>query len=243
MRYFALACDYDGTIATLGQVDSETVAALQKVATSGRKLILVTGRILDELLDVFPEAVMFDRIVAENGAILYRPDSKHTKILGAVPPPEFLSALERENIHPLMVGQSIVATLQPNGAAVLKVIQQLGLQLQVIYNKESLMILPVGINKGTGLLVALDELKTSPQSTVAVGDAENDSALLGACGYGVAVANSVPALKAAADFVTSQANGCGVRQLADFLIQHDLQSLPARLASQGSTGRSESADY
>ena len=43
MRYHVLACDYDGTIAHHGNVDTPTGAVLEQVAASGRKLLLVTG--------------------------------------------------------------------------------------------------------------------------------------------------------------------------------------------------------
>jgi len=43
---------------------------------SGRKLILVTGRELDDLIKVFPRIDLFDRVVAENGALLYRPATR-----------------------------------------------------------------------------------------------------------------------------------------------------------------------
>ena len=50
MRYRVLATDYDGTIAHNGHVDELTLASLDKVVASGRKLILVTGRELEELI-------------------------------------------------------------------------------------------------------------------------------------------------------------------------------------------------
>ena len=43
MRYLALACDYDGTLAAGGRVAQETLAALTRLLASGRQLILVTG--------------------------------------------------------------------------------------------------------------------------------------------------------------------------------------------------------
>jgi hydroxymethylpyrimidine pyrophosphatase-like HAD family hydrolase len=49
MRYFALACDYDGTIASHGRVDGATLSRSSGLRASGRKLILVTGRELDDL--------------------------------------------------------------------------------------------------------------------------------------------------------------------------------------------------
>lgn len=43
MSYWALATDYDGTLATEGQVQETTLAALKRWQETGRKLILVTG--------------------------------------------------------------------------------------------------------------------------------------------------------------------------------------------------------
>ena len=56
MRYHVLAADYDGTLADDGRVDAPTLEALRRLADTGRKLVLVTGRQLDDLLAVFPEA-------------------------------------------------------------------------------------------------------------------------------------------------------------------------------------------
>jgi HAD superfamily hydrolase (TIGR01484 family) len=85
MRYLALACDYDGTIATDGRVDKATIEAFKRLRESGRKLILVTGRHLEDLLKVFPDIALFDRVVVENGALLYRPATREEKALGGVP--------------------------------------------------------------------------------------------------------------------------------------------------------------
>lgn len=73
MRFHALACDFDGTIAWNGQVDQSTVDALARVRQSDRKLILVTGRTLDDLIAHFPNLKLFDRVVAENGAVIHEP--------------------------------------------------------------------------------------------------------------------------------------------------------------------------
>jgi len=85
MRYLALACDYDGTLAAQGCVDEETIAALQRVLASGRKLILVTGRQLEDLRAIFPHINLFERVVVENGALLYRPARREEKILTTPP--------------------------------------------------------------------------------------------------------------------------------------------------------------
>ena len=52
MHYVALATDYDGTIARHGEVDEPTLAALDRLRGASRKLVLVTGRELDDLIRV-----------------------------------------------------------------------------------------------------------------------------------------------------------------------------------------------
>ena len=227
MQYEALCCDYDGTLVHDGVLAQSTVQALERLKDSDRKLLMVTGRELEDLIAVCPRLDLFDSVVAENGALLYRPATRHVQLLAAPPPPEFVQLLRSRGVTPLSVGRVIVATLQPQETIVLEAVRDLGLELQLIFNKGSVMVLPGGVNKATGLAVALKELEISKEKAVAVGDAENDHAFLGFCGCGVAVANALPALKEAADFVTGGARGAGVEELIAELLKDDLQSRAA----------------
>jgi hydroxymethylpyrimidine pyrophosphatase-like HAD family hydrolase len=230
MRYLALAADFDGTIAHDGRVAEETVAALTRLRDTGRRLLLVTGRELPDLRNNFARLDLFDRVVAENGALIYRPATKEEKALAPPPPPEFLEELKRRGVAPLSVGRVVVATWEPHEKAVLDAIHRLGLELQVIFNKGAVMVLPSGINKATGLTAALGELGLSPHNAVGVGDAENDHAFLAYCECAVAVANALPALKERADWVTDGDHGAGAVELCERLIADDLAGLAPKLA-------------
>ena len=190
MYFLALATDFDGTIAHHGIVDDSTREALAQFKQTGRRLILVTGRDLPDLKRAFPELELFDRVVAENGALIYDPATEQERILAAAPPAVFIEKLRERNVQPLAVGRSIVATWEPHETTVLEVIRELGLELQIIFNKGAVMILPPGMNKAAGTVAALDELELSPHNVVGVGDAENDHAFLRACGCAAAVANA-----------------------------------------------------
>jgi HAD superfamily hydrolase (TIGR01484 family) len=229
MRYLALACDYDGTLASDGVVAPATIAALEQVRASGRKLLLVTGRELADLQRSFDRVDLFDRVVAENGALLYRPAEDREVTLAPPPSRAFVDALRARGVEPLGVGRTIVATRRPNESLVLDAIGELGLELQIIFNKGAVMVLPSTISKCTGLLAALDELGLSAHNTVSVGDAENDHAFLAASEAAVAVANAVPSLKEQADWTTSGARGAGVEELIAALLKDDLRMLEPRL--------------
>ena len=222
MHYLTLATDYDGTIAHDGVVDDATLAALERLRGSSRRLVLVTGRELDDLLRVMPRIELFDLVVAENGALLYRPETREERQLAAPPPPEFAERLRQGGVSPLSVGRVIVASWEPNEGTVLATIRQMGLELQIIFNKGAVMVLPAGVNKESGLRAALEELGVSPHNVVAVGDAENDFAFLDLCGLPVAVANALPRLKDAAALVTEGARGAGVIELIERWLRNDL---------------------
>jgi HAD superfamily hydrolase (TIGR01484 family) len=226
MRFAALAVDFDGTLAHEGAVPPELLQQLAKVRASGRRVILVTGRDLDELLGIF-DVGGFDLVVAENGALLYRPATGERELLGPEPSPSFLEALRARGVSPIAVGHSIVATLQPHENAVLETIRDLGLELHVIFNKGAVMILPSGVNKATGLAAALAELRLSPRNVVAMGDGENDHAMLEMAEMGVAVANAIPSLRESAHRVTQGEAGQGVMELVADLLDADLGA-PAR---------------
>ena len=230
VRYHALAVDYDGTIARHGEVDTATLEALKALKESGRKLILVTGRELHELFGIFkgpPE--IFDRIVAENGALVYRPKTREEKLLATPPPPEFANQLRQRGVKPLSIGKVVVATFEPYDTVVLQVIRQLGLELHVVFNKGAVMVLPSGTNKATGLRRALEELGLSPHNVIGVGDAENDHAFIELCECGVAVRNALPALKEHCDYVCENSHGAGVAEVIQKLVKDDFTEVELKL--------------
>jgi hydroxymethylpyrimidine pyrophosphatase-like HAD family hydrolase len=234
MTFEALAADYDGTLAHDGVVDEQTITALHRARGSGLRLIMVTGRELNDLFKIFSHSSLFDRIVAENGAVLYDPGTDEVDVLAPPPPPALLEALAAANV-PVWVGRSIVATVEPYDQQMFAAIRDLHLEWHVIFNKGSVMALPAEITKATGLASALRSLGASADRTIAVGDAENDQAFMRSCGVAVAVANALPAVKDVAQIVTAGAQGNGVIELIDALLRGDLNRLLTR------SNRSDSA--
>lgn len=213
----ALATDFDGTLAHDGTVGDATLRSLERMKQAGFRLVLVTGRELNELMSIFPKIGWFDLAVMENGAVLFNPMTGEVRALAEPPPSEFIARLHHAGM-PLQVGKAIVATWEPHEKEVLEVIREMGLELQVIFNKGAVMILPSGVNKATGLQAALQQLGIAPAETAGVGDAENDHAFLKLCGYSVAVANALPAIRTEVDWITAGDHGDGVVELIDRML-------------------------
>jgi hydroxymethylpyrimidine pyrophosphatase-like HAD family hydrolase len=225
MRFLALAVDFDGTLAHHGQVDEPTLAALRRVREAGRRLLLVTGRELPSLFRTFAHTELFDLVVAENGGLLYEPATGQERVLAEPPPERLVTLLRDRGVGRLSVGRCVVATFEPDHVVALEALHELGLGHKVVFNKGAVMLLPAGVDKASGLAAALRELGVDPACAVAVGDAENDHVFLAACGFGVAVANALPALKERADYVTVGERGAGVAEVIELLVTRDLHGV------------------
>lgn len=81
MRFEVLAGDLDGTLAQEGIVEGSTIAALEQLRASVRRAVMVTGREIDELRQVFSRTDLFHVIVAENGGVIYTPAKGEFKSL------------------------------------------------------------------------------------------------------------------------------------------------------------------
>jgi hydroxymethylpyrimidine pyrophosphatase-like HAD family hydrolase len=226
-KYDTFATDYDGTLAHDGRVDDSTLRALERARAAGIRLLMVTGRQLTDLSNTFPHLGLFDRVVAENGAVLFTPEASTLRVIAPPPPPTLVDWLSARNI-PVWVGHSIIATVEPHEHEVLAGIHELGLEWHIIFNKGSVMVLPSGVTKATGLGPALEDLQATAERTVGIGDAENDQAFLSACGLAVAVANALPAVKEMADLVTTGARGAGVTEVLDAMIEGTLDAVPIK---------------
>jgi phosphoglycolate phosphatase (TIGR01487 family) len=217
LRFRAIAADYDRTLAKDGRVAPKTLNVLRRGHASGCKLVLISGRALDELKTIFSELSLFDIVVAENGALLFDPARGVEEPLCAAPPARFLRELQGRGV-PFKVGRRVVATVRPHEIEVLELVKQLSLELKVTFNRESVMILPSGVDKGTGLTAALTRLGLAPAEVVGIGDAENDLPFLRLCGYSVAVANAIESVKKEVDFVTRSNNGAGTAEIIERFI-------------------------
>jgi len=76
-----------------------------------------------------------------------------------------------------------------------------------------------GITKGSGLDFLAAHMGFTPERTIAFGDGENDVELLQWAGYGIAVENAHPRVKAVADWICPSAEVQGVAQVLEALLR------------------------
>lgn len=218
-HFKAVAFDYDDTIAERGRMDAATEAALRSLRAVGLRLILVSGRRLENIRQICSALDLFDAVILENGAISFCPATGTEQMLAPAVDKRFLADVSQElPDEPLFIGRSMVATAAENAGSVEVVIALGGYDLEVIACGRRVLILPKGVNKASGLSHALASLDLKRNQVVAVGDAENDIELLNGCGLAVAVGNAAPKLKAVANLVLPGESGQSVRCLIDMLL-------------------------
>jgi hydroxymethylpyrimidine pyrophosphatase-like HAD family hydrolase len=213
MKFSVLALDYDGTIARDNAIDPSVREAIGAARTSGVIVILVTGRILDELRRVVGDLHFVDGVVAENGAVVHFPDSGHTSVLAPPVSQRYLAELRKRRVA-FQAGQCLVDGDAQDGGRLVEIIRGLELPLVLLFNRSRVMTLPQGVSKATGLHAALDMIRRSARNMLAIGDAENDHEMLRIAEVGAAVEWGSPALRSVADLVVT---GSGPSAVARFV--------------------------
>jgi hydroxymethylpyrimidine pyrophosphatase-like HAD family hydrolase len=126
-------------------------------------------------------------------------------------PRELARRLEARGL-PVHEGEVLLALPAVHEPLVIEAMAELGLGAgwQRVRNRASLMILPAGVDKGTGVRAALASFGVAAEETIGLGDAENDAELIEACGLGVAMADAVDGLKARARLVLDVPGAAGM---------------------------------
>ena len=214
----AIACDFDGTGAGNHGLAPDVAAALGAARTHGIMVLLVTGRVLEDIQALCPDLSLFDAVVAENGAVVHLPKLQRTIQLAQPPPAEFLGELRARGV-PFHAGAVIVGTWDRHTRDVLDLIRRFAIDGQLIFNREAMMLLPSGVNKAVGTRRALDELQRSEHNLIAFGDAENDLPLFAMAEVAVAARGAAPAVAAQADLQLSHPGSSGVAHHVHHLLQ------------------------
>jgi len=206
----AIVCDYDRTLTDESLVLSENaVISLKSAKDDGIKVFIASGRRLPFLEDVNGRHGFADVIIAENGAVIYDP-ADGTKVFLGEGLEELKSAFV--GVDFVEVEEVIVATTRPHLEDVKEIIRRNDLSVDIELNRDDVMIMPKGVDKGSGIAKAAEIYGINRKNLACIGDAENDLAMFGVAGVKVAVANALDVLKDEADVVCSEPYGDGVKE-------------------------------
>jgi len=224
--YRLLAFDFDETLAMDGRMTPVAADALAEAKAAGWLLALVTGRPHDDLLDICPECGLFDLIVPENGCLLHTPADGAVEHLAEGPVDRLREGLTAAGIESFN-GRVVTIIRRHKEADVRDLLARHGLAFDCFVNRYAMMIVPVGVSKATGLAVGLKALGVALAEVIAVGDDENDLAMLAEVGLPVAVGNATEPVKAGARLVLDGPNGEGVAAFIRDRVLAAPDSLPA----------------
>ncbi len=219
-----LIFDYDGTLTyETSEVPQVARDALKKMKEKGLATLgIISGRDLSFLMKV-DQALsnVFSFLIADNGAVSYFSDLKRKEVLGKEWAEKAKRLFPTSGI-PMHSSEVMFATSIQYAPRFSEFLSKSGFEAKLIPNRDSLMIVPPNVDKGTGVAATIQHFGTTRKLFLTCfGDGENDLALFAPADLGVAVANAVDALKKIADVVTEKPGGYGVAEYLDetFLIE------------------------
>jgi hydroxymethylpyrimidine pyrophosphatase-like HAD family hydrolase len=212
-----LVTDYDRTLtdADLNAYEP-ALRVLKLLQERGRaKVIVATGRGMPFVNEMRESLSFAEAVVAENGAVVWLPRSGKVMVLGDG---SRAKAALRASRLPFEEGEVIVSVKKGLEGKVRNVIRKARLGVELQYNQDSIMLLPRGVDKLTGVLAALKELSLEGQGLICIGDGENDLSLFGIASVRVATESAVQALKDRADVVCPGPFAVGVALYLESLL-------------------------
>ncbi len=229
--------DFDSTltIAQPNTVPDEVWKALRAWKAQGNTLILATGRTLPYLvgpsgIDDPAKLRIFDMIVAENGAVMWDPHADRVTLLADPPSPLLVDRLRAALGGDLTVGYGCISAPKTRTSDIEAVLGQVSADLNRIFGTTSVMYVPRGVSKLSGIRHALRELNIHPSRCATIGDGENDHDMLDRSatpfGMTVAVQNAEPATQKLAQYVTVSEKGYGVMELLSALLARNAHHRP-----------------
>ena len=182
---------------------------------AGIPLFLATGRTLSYVKKLSNKFKVWQCIIAENGAVIYFPKTKKTITTNTVYQAKVKKIVRDLNLPGVIIGKIIISIPEEHEKIVMKNIEKYLGNVQIIRNVDEIMILPKGVDKGTGVRLALKYFDIDIEKTIVVGDGENDVEMFSNPGFKVALQNAHPSLKALANTITKYSSTRGIREILE----------------------------
>ena len=213
VQLMLIAVDVDGTLFDGVAVAHEAEVALRAAKAAGHTLVIVTGRRWESLPSVVPNVLsLFDRVVAEEGAVLVNVATAEVRLLADAVTPELVAALEAVGVTSLDVGQVVIGAPREFESAMTEIRDRVAPSRHVVVNKGSVALAPGGCDKASGLRAAVVDLGVEHLPILAIGDATNDLAMFAIATIAVAVANADELVLASGVAITQESTGKGVAE-------------------------------
>ena len=214
-----LAVDIDGTITLngFGKIHLNALEKLRNLKDDGHHVIFVTGRSSVEayLLSIFGGLTLLG--VGENGGCITHGEVMTHKLIGNKDECENAFSYLKKNldekikekpVFPRITEVVLDRTFDIVNAQ--KLLDENGFNVGLFDSGYAFHINSRGVDKGSGLMEALDMLNADLEDTIALGDSETDVPLFKMVKNNIAVNNSIPELKKIAKIVTTKNSGEGL---------------------------------
>jgi hypothetical protein len=226
MKKKVLAVDIDGTITLngFGKIHLQALEKLRNLKKDGHHVIFVTGRSSIEayLLSIFGGLTLLG--VGENGGCITHGEIMTHELIGKKNEcenafsylKETLSASIKEKpVFPRLTEVVLDRTFDIKNAQ--QLLDENGFNVGLFDSGFAYHINSRGVDKGTGLLRALEMLNVDLEDAIAFGDSETDIPLFRTVKNNIAVNNSIPELKQIAKIITTKNSGEGVLEGLDMI--------------------------
>jgi hydroxymethylpyrimidine pyrophosphatase-like HAD family hydrolase len=221
----AFVTDFDRTLQRPGGRPTQAArGALRTARALGLRTILVSGREYVELGRLARGFGRWDALVAEDGAVVEAPRGSPPKVFGRRAAVEIRRRLTH---HPKLQGdwgEVVYSLARGHRRRLVRMLS--GLPVHVTANVDRLMVVPAGVNKLTGVRVALRQLGLGNRPYAAIGDAENDVEMLKGAALSGTVGNGRPEVRRVADYIAVNRFDRGVREFAEGPLRAWVESGP-----------------
>ncbi|MCK4809115.1 MAG: glycosyltransferase [Candidatus Aenigmarchaeota archaeon] len=214
----AIITDYEQTITDKIPADDFNETDIDRgMLRSMRKLnidlILATGRNIRYVKKMCKRFTGWRCIVAENGAVIYFPATKKTITINTYYMTRAKKIIKNLNLPGTMAGKVIVRARAVDEQIIKEKLGKLNEKVSIIKNADEIMIVPINVDKGLGLRIAMRYLNIDMDKTVVIGNGENSQSMFMNPGIKIALFNAAEKLKKLADHVTKNTSTRGMREL------------------------------
>ncbi|MDA0755870.1 MAG: phosphoglycolate phosphatase [Crenarchaeota archaeon] len=226
MKKKVLAVDIDGTITLngFGTIHLKALQKLRDLKNDGHHVIFVTGRSSIEayILSIFSGLTLLG--VGENGGCITHGEIMTHKLLGNKEECQNAFSYLKETldetilekpVFPRLTEVVLDRTFDIKNAQ--KLLDEKEFNVALFDSGYAYHINSRGIDKGFGLIQALEMLNADLEDTIALGDSETDVPLFRIVKNNIAVNNSIPELKEIAKIVTTKNSGEGLLEGLDMI--------------------------